>query len=75
MLQNKSQKLKADLEIEIKKGVLIYQGDKLATPEDIAFVQWVNEDINYYPEFIVKDEFGEVKEIWYGETADFIMTD
>ena len=23
----------------------------------------------------LKDEFGEVKEIWYGKTADFILTD
>ncbi len=75
MLQNKAQKLKTALEIERNKGVLIYQGDKLATPDDIAFVQWVNEDVNYYPEFIVKDEFGEVKEIWYGETVDFLLTE
>lgn len=42
------------------KGVLLYQNEKLIQPWDL-----VQEEINYMPEFIVVDEKGELKEIWY----------
>ena len=75
MLHNKTQKLKEDLEDASKKGILIYKGNRLSTPEEIACVQWVNENETYLPEFIVKNEIGEVKEIWYGESTNFLLTD
>lgn len=42
------------------RGVLLYQNDKLVEPWDL-----VQEEMNYMPEFIVVDEKGELKEIWY----------
>lgn len=71
----KSEKLKAALEDAKNQGVLIYQGNRLATPEEIACVQWVNEEANYSPEFIVKNELGDLKEIWFGEKMNFILAE
>ena len=42
------------------KGVLLYQNEKQVQPWDL-----VKEDMDYMPEFIVLDEKGELKEIWY----------
>ncbi len=75
MLHNKSQKLKRALEDAKRQGVLIYKGNKLATPEEIAYVQWINEEINYSPEFIVKNEIGDLKEIWFGEGRYCLLTE
>ena len=47
-----------------KKGVRLYYDDKPALPRDI-----VKEDMRYGPEFIVVDEHGKLKEIWYEKTS------
>lgn len=72
---NKTQRLKEELDDAVKKGVLIYQDGRRSTPEEIVYQQWMHEESAYLPEFIVKDEMGEVKEIWYGETKPLILTD
>lgn len=60
-------KLLEDLEKASEEGVLIYQEEKLATPTDIVKYSWVREDMPYMPDFIVVDEAGKLKEIWYGK--------
>lgn len=75
MKYKKSERLREALEDARKKGVLIYQGNRLATPEEIARVQCVNEEINYSPEFIVKNEIGDLKEIWFGERLNYLLRD
>lgn len=49
-----------------EEGVLLYKEEKLASPSDIAEVSGVREDAFYNLEFIVKDESGKVKEMWFG---------
>ena len=48
-----------------RDGVLIYQGDRVASLEEISHTHWVREEMAYVPDFIVLDEQGEVKEIWF----------
>ena len=50
-----------------KEGVLLYKKEKLATPADIVKHSAVCEDMFYNLEFIVKDEDGNVKELWFGD--------
>ena len=50
-----------------KEGVLLYKKEKPATPDEIAGVSVVREDAFYNLEFIVKDENGNLKEMWFGE--------
>jgi hypothetical protein len=64
---NNNQKLLKDLEKVSKEGVLIYQGDRLSSPEEVACTTMVREDNPYVPDFIVLDETGQLKEIWYGK--------
>ena len=41
--------------------------EKLASPTDIISYSAVREDMFYDLEFIVKDEKGRIKEIWFGD--------
>ena len=50
-----------------EEGVLVYRKEKLVSPEDILSFCAVREDMFYDLEFIVKDENGNVKEIWFGD--------
>ena len=47
------------------EGVLLYKKEKLASPKEIADSSAVREDMFYDLEFIVVDETGKVKEIWF----------
>lgn len=62
-----TKRLKEMLDVAQEQGIIIYQGERVASPEDILQVQMLNEDANYMPDFVVKDEQGDIKEIWYGE--------
>lgn len=50
-----------------EEGVLLYKKEKLASPTDIINFSAVHEDMFYNLEFIVKDEKGKVKEMWFGD--------
>ena len=50
-----------------QEGVLLYKKEKLATPTEIVNFSAVREDMFYDLEFIVKDEDGKLKEMWFGE--------
>ena len=65
-MEKRSQKLYQKLEEASREGVLIYRGEKLSSPEEIAATHWVREEMAYVPEFIVLDENGKLKEVWYG---------
>lgn len=67
MSNEQIRKLKAMLEVAEEQGIDIYQGGKKVSPEDITNSNYVNEASTYMPEFLVKNESGEIKEIWYGE--------
>lgn len=67
-MEKRSQQLYKELKEASEKGVLIYQGSEQVSPEDIAATHWVREDMAYVPDFIVMDETGELKEIWYGSS-------
>ncbi len=61
----KSRRLQDQLEVASKDGTLIYLAGKLSTPEEIAQSRSVCEEITYMPEFVVVDESGVLKEVWY----------
>lgn len=63
---DKVERLRNMLEVAADLGIAIFQNGKPATVQDILSVQMVYEDYNYVPEFIVKSESGDIKEIWYG---------
>ena len=65
-LQTRAKTLQNVLECAAEGGVVLYKGNHLATPGEIAKVQQVNEKQRYIPEFVVKDKDGNLKEIWYG---------
>ena len=50
-----------------EEGVLLYKQEKLVSPADIIDFSAVREDMFYNLEFIVKDEHGKVKEMWFGD--------
>ena len=50
-----------------EEGVLLYKKEKLVSPNDIIDFSAVREDMFYNLEFIVKDEKGKVKEMWFGD--------
>ena len=50
-----------------EEGVLLYKKDKLVSPTDIVNYSAVREDMFYNLEFIVKDDQGKVKEMWFGD--------
>ena len=57
------------LEKASEEGVLLYQKEKLASPEDIVNFYAVREEMSYnHLEFIVKDENGKLKEMWFGDS-------
>lgn len=56
-----------NLEKVSKEGVLLYRKDKLVSPREIAEHSKVCEDMLYELEFIVVDETGKLKEIWFGD--------
>ena len=67
MYTEKALRLQSMLEVFIEQGVSLFQNDEPATAMDIVNMQQVYEDYNYVPQFIVKNESGEIKEIWYGD--------
>lgn len=50
-----------------EEGVLLYIKEKLASPTEIMNLSAVREDMFYNLEFIVKDEDGNIKEMWFGD--------
>ena len=50
-----------------EEGVLLYKKEKLASPTDIVNLSAVREDMFYDLEFMVKDENGRIKELWFGD--------
>ena len=65
-----SRKFVKDLEAAANSGVLIYQGEKEVSAQDIAHMVWVREEMAYIPDFIVLDEDGRLKEIWYEDDKE-----
>ena len=64
-MEKESRKRLKALETASREGALIYQGDKVASLEEISHTHWVREELAYVPDFIVLDEKGEVTEIWF----------
>jgi len=64
---------KTDLVEASKRGVLIYYGDRLTSLEELSYLQWACEEHICTPEFIVKDENGEVTEIWYSDESSIFL--
>ena len=54
-----------NLEKVSEEGVLLYKKEKLVSPKEIAACSGVREDMFYELEFIVVDETGKLKEIWF----------
>ena len=50
-----------------EEGVLLYKKEKLVSPAEIINFSTVREDMFYNLEFIVKDDQGKVKEMWFGD--------
>lgn len=50
-----------------EEGVLLYKKEKLVSPTEIINYSAVREDMFYNLEFIVKDEKGKLKEMWFGD--------
>jgi hypothetical protein len=61
----KSRKLQNRLEEVSREGALMYLDGKLSSPEEIAKSRSVCEEITYMPDFVVIDEGGNLKEVWY----------
>ena len=57
-----------NLEKVSEEGVLLYKKEKLVSPREIMECTKVCEDMFYELEFIVVDEAGKLKEIWFGES-------
>ena len=56
------------LEKASREGVLLYKKEKLASPSEIVNFYAVREDMSYnHLEFIVKDENGNLTEMWFGD--------
>ena len=66
-MKDSDRKMLKKLEKASREGVLLYQGESLATPNEIVNTLWVREEMAYVPDFIVLDEAGKVTEIWYGK--------
>lgn len=54
-----------NLEKVSEEGVLLYKKEKLASPREIVACTGVREDMFYELEFVVVDETGKLKEIWF----------
>lgn len=67
MDDHKNEFLKS-LEKASQEGVLLYKKEELASPADIVNFYAVREEMSYnHLEFIVKDEKGKLKEMWFGD--------
>lgn len=54
-----------NLEKVMEEGVLLYKKEKLVSPKEIVNCSGVCEDMFYELEFVVVDETGKIKEIWF----------
>ena len=66
-MDEKSKEILKELVKASEEGVLLYKKEKLVSPNDIVDFSAVREDMFYNLEFIVKDEKGKVKEMWFGD--------
>lgn len=66
-MDERNKKILKELIKASEEGVLLYKKEKLASPTDIINYSAVREDMFYDLEFIVKDEKGRIKEIWFGD--------
>ena len=67
-LGNHNDEFLKSLEKASREGVLLYKKEQLASPADIVNFYTVREDMSYnHLEFIVKDENGKLKEMWFGD--------
>lgn len=67
-MYEKNKEFLKSLEKAVEEGVLLYKKEELASPADIVNSYAVREEMSYnLLEFIVKDENGELKEMWFGE--------
>ena len=66
-MNDQSKKILKELIKASEDGVLLYRKEKLVSPTEIVDFSAVREDMFYDLEFIVKDEEGRVKELWFGD--------
>ena len=66
-MDDQSKEILKELIKASEEGVLLYKKEKLASPTDIVNFSAVREDMLYELEFIVKDENGKLKEMWFGD--------
>ena len=66
-MNEKSKEILKELVKASEEGVLLYKKEKLVSPSDIIDFSAVREDMFYNLEFIVKDEKGKIKEMWFGD--------
>ena len=66
-MDDRNKKILKELIKASEEGVLLYKKEKLASPTDSISYSAVREDMFYDLEFIVKDEKGRIKEIWFGD--------
>ena len=67
-MNNHNDEFLKSLEKASREGVLLYKKEQLASPADIVNFYAVREDMSYnHLEFIVKDENGKLKEMWFGD--------
>lgn len=72
-MDNKKREVLRSIRKSSEEGVLLYKTDKPdrpATWDQIARMLSVKEDANYNLEFIVKDEEGKLKEMWFGDEKE-----
>ncbi len=63
------------LETVMEQGVLVYHEDKLITKEEAGWLQWAGETGEYLPQFVVRDEEGNLTEIWYGDDRNDLLSE
>ena len=66
-MDEQSKEILKELVKASEEGVLLYKKEKLVSPKDVIDFSAVREDMFYNLEFIVKDEKGKVKEMWFGD--------
>ena len=66
-MDDQSKEILKELIKASEEGVLLYKKEKLVSPTDIVNFSAVREDMLYELEFIVKDEKGKLKEMWFGD--------
>ena len=66
-MDEQSKEILKELVKASEEGVLLYKREKLVSPDDIIDFSTVREDMFYNLEFIVKDEKGKIKEMWFGD--------